>query len=34
MISSLSPGIKQGFAVAIGVLVALFVFAFITKLIK
>lgn len=33
-LSGLSPGIRSGFAVAIGVLVALFVFAFITKLIK
>jgi len=34
MFSGLTPGIKQGFAVAIGVLVALFVFAFISKALK
>jgi hypothetical protein len=34
MITGLSPGIKQGFAVAIGVLVALFVFGFVSRLIK
>jgi hypothetical protein len=33
-ISGLSPGIKSGFAVAIGVLVALFVFGLVSKLIK
>jgi hypothetical protein len=34
MLTGLTPGIKQGFAVAIGVLVALFVFAFVSRIIK
>jgi hypothetical protein len=34
MISSMTPGFKSGFAIAIGVLVALFVFAFVSRLIK
>jgi hypothetical protein len=34
MISSMSPGFKSGFAVAIGVLVALFAFGLVSKLIK
>lgn len=34
MFGGLTPGIKQGFAIALGVLVALFVFAFVSRLIK
>lgn len=30
----MTPGIKQGFAVAIGVLVAIFVFSLISRMIK